>query len=134
MRRGFLMRGGAKMRQMMRGVLFCVSVTLVGLMIPQPASAHIVQNPGFETGDLTGWFTNPAPGGWVVFNGNSHSGNFYAGNQCVGPACIISDPSLVGAWLYQDLPTTPTALYNLSFFYFPGLRSGGEELQVRWNG
>jgi hypothetical protein len=47
----------------------------------------------------------------------------------------------VGNWLYQNLPTSAAALYNLSFWYAPGsIHAPGtivgieEELQVLWNG
>jgi hypothetical protein len=48
-----------------------------------------------------------------------------------------SSATPVGSWLYQDLPTTALARYNLSFFYAPGVRSSNpdwEELRVLWNG
>jgi len=124
---------------MLQGVLFCGAIVVLGLMIPRPATANIVQNPGFETGDhftFTNWVfnTGTGAGNWRPANSNPHSGTWSAATDCVGFSCIAPDTSPTGDWLYQDLPTTPLALYNLSFWYAPGEGSGGEELQVWWNG
>jgi hypothetical protein len=48
-------------------------------------------------------------------------------------------PTPGGNWLYQNLPTAAGAVYNLSFWYYPGLEGTHppgvwEELQVYWNG
>ena len=44
-----------------------------------------------------------------------------------------ADPDPAGAWLYQDLATTPGGTYNLSFWYAP---DGGvpNDFAVLWNG
>jgi hypothetical protein len=66
-----------------------VTVALLGLAA-SPASAFLLTNGGFETGDLTGW-SNPTGSGLVVASGASgpawasgtlaHSGNWYGGVQ-----------------------------------------------------
>jgi hypothetical protein len=90
---------------------------------------NIVQNPGFETGGFAPWLEQR----WYLESGYAHTGLSDAETPCVGAACITPAPG-GGAWLYQDLPTTPGATYTLTFWYFPG-PSGGDniaELQVLW--
>jgi len=115
-----------------------------GLVLPRVSAANIVLNPGFETGDLTSWVSNPRPGShWGVFPSDPppHSGTYSAQTGCVGAPCMTPDDSSlapVGSWLFQDLPTAPGTFYNLSFWYTPGpgTVTGTEqkELQVLWNG
>ncbi len=128
---------------MMRGTLLAAVLlvaVVVGLtVLPGVAFADIVVNGGFETGDLTGWTTNPAPAGgfpWTVETtgglgpGFANSGNYYASTGCVGAGCL--DP-ITGAWLTQTLPTIAGQTYDLSFAYDPYLGSP-VELQVQWGG
>jgi hypothetical protein len=96
---------------------------LVGLLAPPHlARANFVTNPGFETGDLTGWtpFGNT---GFTGVDASPHSGTFAA---FLGPVGSLG-------FLSQTLPTTPGQTYNLGFF----LQSDGgtpNEFQVSWNG
>jgi hypothetical protein len=106
------------------------------LTLSAPAlSQNIVNNPGFETGDLTNWVTG-TNGTWFVTNGSPIDGTWSASTGCVGDGCIHnSDGSFAttsGAFLYQDLVTTPGTLYNLSFDF----RSDGNpnELAVLFGG
>jgi len=100
---------------------------------------NLVQNPGFETGSFTPWVASSYGGGggsrWVVTAGaGAHGGTHYAETGCIGSGvntCIAADPG-AGAWLYQDLTTTPGAQYTLTFYYAPGSGSGNAELQVLW--
>ncbi|HKW03408.1 MAG TPA: hypothetical protein VJN96_26520 [Vicinamibacterales bacterium] len=99
-------------------------------------ASNIVLNPGFETDAFPPWVANPSSSfAWSVTGASvfAHTGQFYASTGCVGPQCITPDPSSGGAWLYQDLATTPGATYNLSFWYAP---DGGvpNEFVVLWNG
>lgn len=134
------------MRRTTCWVLLCGAVVVIGLVVaPQPASAiNIVQNPGFETGSFLPWVNNPGDFQWGVVTGTTngispHSGTHFAQNGCVGSSCIANDTHPSGNWLYQDLPTIPTSVYDLSFFYAPGPRTGPgptgpAELQVLWGG
>ena len=75
-------------------------------LVPNIASADLVFNGGFETGDFTGWILsgNPIPG--TVDNLNPHSGLFAADLIAAG------SPSFMD----QFLATTPGVTYNLTYF------------------
>ena len=76
------------------------------LVIPSIASADLVVNGGFETGDFTGWILsgNPIPG--TVDTANPHSGNYAA------DLIAAASPS----FMEQFLPTTSGTRYNLTYF------------------
>jgi hypothetical protein len=69
------------------------------LSIVYPAKANLITNPGFETGDFTGW----AHVGGDVDGTNPHSGNF---------AAIFFNPGD----LRQSVATKPGASYTIDFF------------------
>jgi hypothetical protein len=77
---------------------------VAALSFIQPAKANLITNPGFETGDFTGWThsANASVGG--VINGVApHSGN--------------SQAKFTGAGsLSQSVATTLGAAYTVSFF------------------
>lgn len=107
-------------------------------------AGNIVINPGFETGDKTGWTdlnTN-----WSVDGlGNSpgpHSGNFLADSGCVGANCITDVTNAL-----SQVVTNTNATYTLSFWYdlgdstCPACSGPADdptdtfaELSVLWNG
>lgn len=71
-------------------------------------SGNLITNPGFETGDFTGWNTLDAPAGTlydVVSEG--HSGGFSAGFAAVGGQ---------NDQIWQNIPTTPGRVYILQFW------------------
>lgn len=76
------------------------------LVIPSIASADLVVNGGFETGDFTGWILsgNPIPG--TVDTQDPHSGNYAADLVAAG------SPS----FMEQFLPTTSGTRYSLTYF------------------
>jgi hypothetical protein len=117
---------------------FVAALLISGLAVSSPAMAsNIVLNPGFETDDLAPWVANPSSNGlpWVTTgpSGDAHTGQFYASTQCVGAQCMSPDPDPDGAWLYQDLVTTPGATYDLSFWYTPDAATPND-FAVVWNG
>lgn len=87
------------------------------------SAANIVINPGFETGDFTGWL----PGGNLNFAGVDnlvpHSGTFAA----------FFGGVIAPATLTQQLNTSPSETYNLSFWL---MNEPGEPnfFSVSWNG
>jgi hypothetical protein len=86
------------------------------------AHANLITNPGFETGDFTGW-TQFGNVGFTFVDGSPHSGSSAAWLGPVGSLGFLS----------QTLATTPGVRYNLSFF----LQSDGatpNQFQVTWNG
>lgn len=111
-------------------ILFAASVMSL-------CAANIVNNPGFETGSFAPWVTNTiADHPWSVAGSNPFEGTNYASTGCVGAQCITDDTGAtnpVGAWLYQDLATTPGTFYTLSF-EFASAGQPGQELQVLWGG
>ena len=76
------------------------------LLIPGVASADLVFNGGFETGDFTGWILsgNPIPG--KVDMVNPHSGLYAADLTALG------SPS----FMEQFLATSPGVTYDLTYF------------------
>ena len=72
-------------------------------------SANLVANPGFETGNFSGWTTTAASSGssFGVDNTNPHSGTFAAFFSGAGPFFDHIDQSFV---------TPPGTTYDLSFW------------------
>jgi hypothetical protein len=106
-------------------ILVCL---VVSLSLSLVASANLVTNPGFETGDFTGWTLsgntgspqNPSMG---VTNTAAHTPLFGVSAGPVGSLGFLS----------QDLVTDPGASYDLTFW----LRNDGgspNQFQASWNG
>ena len=71
--------------------------------LAHPASANLITNGGFETGDFTGWTgSGSAFVTGTAFGVAPHSGSFQA--------------ELISAELNQSVATTPGASYTISFF------------------
>src|SRR5262245_1660590 len=66
-----------------------------------PVKANLIQNPGFETGDLTGWSGSHVAVVGTQFGISPHSGNFQEVNL------------LPLAFLSQTLATTPGQSYTI---------------------
>lgn len=95
---------------------------LLAVLAPNIAHTNLVSNPGFETGNFSGWiqFGNV---GFTGVDGLPHSGSFSAFLGPVGSCGFLS----------QTLAMTPGQRYNLGFF----LQNDGftpNEFQVTWNG
>ena len=91
-------------------------------------AGNIVVNPGFLTGDLSGWNTRLDEYRW--WNDAEYTpGLFDATTSCHGSGCLTLGGS-GESYLYQDLPTSPGSLYTLTFRY------GGitNILDVYWDG
>jgi hypothetical protein len=83
-----------------------LSCTFVALVIPSIASADLVFNGGFESGDFTGWILsgNPIPG--KVDGLKPHSGVYAADLTALGSASFME----------QFLATRPGVTYDLTYF------------------
>jgi len=107
---------------------------VLGVGSSTQAAVNIVENPGFETGDLTGW-TISHNGGWSVLSSSAgvtpppDGGKYFASTSCIlafNGYCRLS----------QTLTTTLGATYALSFEFNPGLEvtTGGADTKVLWDG
>jgi hypothetical protein len=106
-----------------RPVFSSLVALIVGVASAGYATAGIVTNGGFETGDFTGWTLSGNTDFVGVTTGIAHSGDFAA---FFGP-----DGSL--GFLSQTLATTAGTTYELNFF----LASGGQtpsDFQVAFEG
>ena len=92
-------------------------------LLGSAANANIVTNPGFETGDFTGW-TQGGDTSFTGVDGNPHSGNFAA---FFGPVDSIGT-------LSQTLTTTPGELYNIDFWLENDDTSGVNSFSVSFDG
>jgi hypothetical protein len=108
----------------LRSLVGMLVAALFGLLAPTNlARANLITNPGFETGDFSGWIQFGNVGFTSVDTGLPHSGSFSASLGPVGSLGFLS----------QTLATTPGQRYDLSFF----LASDGQtpnQFQVSWNG
>ena len=91
------------------------------------SAGNIVQNPGFETGDMTNWATTS----WSIGTGNSYTGSYYAYTGCVGAGCITGPEP---ASLSQTLATAAGQTYTLTFEFMTQGNGTPNELDVLWNG
>jgi hypothetical protein len=110
-------------------ILFSLSAVLL-VAFATPASANLVTNGGFETGDFTGWFH----AGNTITDSVGGPGNSGAFSAVLGPVATTAS-------LSQTLSTTSGAFYDLSFFLANsagGNRTnvGGAPVDFRiiWNG
>ncbi len=110
---------------------FWASVLVAGTMAlgagAASADVNLVQNPGFENGDLSSWSSNA----WFVVNSfggvTPQSGGYFVTTSCgSGDSCPLS----------QTLATKPGQAYTLSFGFNPGasVTNGGADTQVFWDG
>jgi hypothetical protein len=96
---------------------FVFTAALAALSFGYSASANLVTNPGFETGDLTGWTAQ----GTGVNTTKPHSGLYQAS---------LGDHSTVS----QTIPTVAGATYDLSFWIAHGPAGTDEGVGIFWNG
>jgi hypothetical protein len=109
------------------GTYFVIVSNAFGLVTSTGAvlSVNVVQNGGFESGNLDGWMQSGNTSYTYVSSSSaySHSGSY--GLQ-VGPAGSLG-------YLSQTIPTQPGAAYLLSFWFdCPG--GNPNEFLVIWNG
>lgn len=91
----------------MRKLLLAVLAAAIGSVA---CADNLLVNPGFETGDLTGWNVIPSDANsnlWVAEFGLAHSGNWSLNFGASG------DP-VTDDYIYQDVITTPGEHYTFS--------------------
>lgn len=86
------------------------ALALLALSAPALADVNLVQNPGFETGNLTGW-TGPADG-TVYVGGSQTAEGVHSGTYA---AFFFEDGSLSG--ISQVIATAPGQAYTFSFWF-----------------
>jgi hypothetical protein len=112
-----------------RGILVVLGVVglavAFGVAAPGPASANLVTNGGFETGDFSGWtVSGHDTGNMYVDDSDPHSGIYAANLGSVGGL----------GFLTQNLPTTAGQTYNLTYWLALDSECCPNEFQVSWNG
>jgi hypothetical protein len=96
--------------------------TAAALSFAHLASANLITNPGFETGDFTGW-TNVGSSVTGTFGGIApHSGSSQA------------RLGVFAAALSQSVATTPGASYTISFFLALSHNLAPTSFSVSWGG
>jgi hypothetical protein len=92
--------------------------------IPQAQAGNLIVNPGFETGNFSGWLVHPDPiGSYFGVSGHPHSGNYAA---YFGSYWGRDD-------IYQNVPTVPGHTYHISYWV---ANDGGGYTEIRssWGG
>ena len=95
---------------------------VAALSVAYPAKANLITNPGFETGDFTGWTTSGV-GASVVGTFQfqpPHSGSFQA--------------QLTTGSITQTLVTMATQSYTISFWLASPSGALGDSFAVKWGG
>lgn len=91
-----------------------------------PSAFSQILNPGFETGDFSGWATFPAAGGsYFGVTAWPHSGSY--------SAFLAATSGLPDAFL-QTLEVTTGTQYTLTFWLYNDDIIGQENVQVTWEG
>jgi hypothetical protein len=83
-----------------------LSCAVAAFVLPNIASADLVFNGGFESGDFTGWILSGNPIRGIVDMANPHSGQFAADLTALDSQSFME----------QFLATTPGAMYDLTYF------------------
>jgi len=93
----------------LRKIIFAIALVAPALL----QASNIVLNPSFEDGH--NFWTDSS----FAFGGiGAHTGTGSAGTGCAGADCMTSWNGTTGsAFIYQDLPTDPGDMYDISFWF-----------------
>ena len=96
----------------------------VALMVPRAAkAANLVQNPGFETGNLTNWYITGDPANMHVGSDDPHSGTY----------AFDGSPTGAEGYVNQDFSGLGNNQYDLQF-YIDQRNTNGNYFEVQWDG
>lgn len=100
-----------------------VSLAVVACLV-STASANLVANPGFETGNFSGWTQSGNTGETFVEITAAHTGSYGA----------FIGPNGSNGFIGQDLVTLAGATYDLSFWLHNPDRAPPSHFEASWNG
>lgn len=109
----------------LNNMLLALSFVLV-LVLASPKAAkaaNLVQNPGFETGDLTDWYVTGDGANMHVGMDDPHSGTY----------AFDGSPTGAEGYVNQDFSGLGNNQYNLQF-YIDQRNTNGNIFQVLWDG
>jgi hypothetical protein len=93
-------------------------------MVPRAAkAANLVQNPGFETGNLTNWYITGDPANMHVGSDDPHSGTY----------AFDGSPTGAEGYVNQDFSGLGNNQYDLQF-YIDQRNTNGNYFEVQWDG
>jgi protein with PEP-CTERM/exosortase system signal/uncharacterized protein DUF642 len=101
---------------------------VAALSFAHAASANLITNGDFETGDFTGWTVTEAPSGSIIYVAQEPEG---PGPDTTFGAVFASIADLDS--ISQTFATTPGAFYTLTFFYHTAV-AGNNEFRVLFGG
>jgi protein with PEP-CTERM/exosortase system signal len=105
--------------------LLLALTAVAALSVAYPARANLITNPGFETGDFTGWTNFHGSAVGTAFGVPPHSGNFQAQFD-------IQFRST--GQLSQSVATTIGASYTINFFLALANAPPANSFSVMWGG
>ncbi|MGH7584009.1 MAG: carbohydrate binding domain-containing protein [Gemmatimonadales bacterium] len=108
---------------MRKPIALFILVAATSLVATRLSAQNIVTNPGFETGDFTGWTQFGNTGFTGVDDGNPHSGTYDAYFGPVGST----------GGIFEDLVTVPGTTYTLTF-WLASDGGGPNSFDASWGG
>lgn len=105
----------------MRSLFLCVCAVLMAGSLGL-AGPITLTNPGFETGDFTGWTRSGNLGATSVNSSGPHSGTYQA---ALGPVGSLG-------YIAQDIATTAGSAYDVTFYLYGS--GTPNQLDLYWDG
>jgi PEP-CTERM motif len=109
----------------MKTIRSVIAASALAFGLVSASHADLITNGGFETGDFTGWTTNPVSFPMYIVTAPINSGSF---------AAQIAGFSYGPDTLSQSITTAAGQSYNLSFWRFQSAGEPVVTLEVDWNG